>query len=144
MGLVRFQVSGIMGQPRPRFSTINGRVRAYDSASATEYKEQIATACMIACRKKNIKMPIEADGKGFGIKILAAYKCPKSFSKIKERQALADEIKPTKKPDADNIAKIVLDGLNQVMWHDDNQVTRLEIEKTYSNKEYVDIEIKWD
>lgn len=35
----------------------------------------------------------------------------------------------TVKPDADNIAKAVLDGLNGVAWFDDAQVTTLIVEK---------------
>lgn len=143
MGIIRFQVAGLMGQPRPRFSTANNKIRTYDQEKAVNYKEQVAFACILASNKKRIKIPIQATNKGIEVKILAVYKYPQSFSKAKLELAKKDEIKPTKKPDADNIAKIILDGLNNVLWHDDNQVTRLEIEKAYSDKEYVDIEVSW-
>ena len=35
----------------------------------------------------------------------------------------------TKKPDSDNIIKIVLDGLNKVAYHDDAQICKLSFEK---------------
>ena len=144
MEAIWFKIAGLMGQPRPRFSTANGRVRTYDLGSAVSYKEEIKIACMIAGQKKKIKLPIDASDKGIGVKILACYKCPQSFTKSKTEQALTGNVKPTKKPDADNIAKIILDGLNGVMWKDDNQVTRLEIEKAYTDKDpHVIVEVVW-
>ena len=144
MGIIWFKIAGLMGQPRPRFSTANGRVRTYDLDKAVSYKEEIGLACRVAGQKSKIKLPIDASDKGIGVKILACYQCPKSFSKSKTAEALTGNLKPTKKPDADNIAKIVLDGLNGIMWKDDNQVTRLEIEKAYTDKDpYVIIEVAW-
>ena len=44
----------------------------------------------------------------------------------------------------DNIAKIILDGLNGVAYTDDKQVTRLEIEKVYSDTPCVVVYIAED
>ena len=38
---------------------------------------------------------------------------------------------PTKKPDCDNIAKIVMDGLNGVVYYDDKQIVDCFIKKYY-------------
>ena len=38
----------------------------------------------------------------------------------------------TKKPDSDNIIKIILDGLNGVCYHDDAQICRVIFEKKYA------------
>ena len=43
-------------------------------------------------------------------------------------------ILPTKKPDADNIAKAILDALNGLAYYDDAQVVHLEVQKRYSNE----------
>ena len=48
----------------------------------------------------------------------------------------------TKKPDSDNIVKIVLDGLNKVAYHDDSQVCKLSFEKKYSKIPRVEVKIK--
>ena len=45
---------------------------------------------------------------------------------------ITDEIKPTKKPDADNIAKAVCDALNGIAYKDDSQVVDLTVRKYYS------------
>ena len=43
-------------------------------------------------------------------------------------------ILPTKKPDADNIAKAILDALNGLAFYDDAQVVYLQVSKRYSNE----------
>lgn len=50
-------------------------------------------------------------------------------------------IYPTKKPDADNIAKIVLDALNGVAYTDDTQVVNLSVQKRYGEVAEVKVEI---
>lgn len=47
----------------------------------------------------------------------------------------------TKKPDSDNIIKIVLDGLNKVAYHDDAQICKLSFEKKYSEIPRVEVKI---
>ena len=44
---------------------------------------------------------------------------------------LQGNISPTKKPDADNVIKIVLDAMNKFAFKDDTQVTKLDIEKKW-------------
>ena len=46
---------------------------------------------------------------------------PQSWSQKKQRMALAGEIFPTTKPDADNIVKAIGDACNGVVWRDDVQ-----------------------
>ena len=45
---------------------------------------------------------------------------------------LANRILPVKKPDCDNIAKIVLDALNKIAYKDDAQVAELSVKKRYA------------
>ena len=54
-----------------------------------------------------------------------------------------NEIRPTKKPDNDNIAKIILDALNGVAYQDDKQVVSLQVEKYYTEAdEMVTVELQ--
>jgi Holliday junction resolvase RusA-like endonuclease len=48
---------------------------------------------------------------------------------------------PTTKPDADNIAKAVLDALNGILWHDDKQVCQLTIHKVYADRDAIELEV---
>ena len=43
-------------------------------------------------------------------------------------------LNPTKKPDADNIGKVVLDALNGIAYEDDKQVIELRVSKQYSEE----------
>lgn len=49
---------------------------------------------------------------------------------------------PQKKPDIDNIAKLVLDAMNKFAFKDDTQITKLEVEKKYGNEEKIVIKIE--
>jgi Holliday junction resolvase RusA-like endonuclease len=46
------------------------------------------------------------------------------------------------KPDADNIAKIILDALNEVAWDDDAQVVQLSVCKRYDTDPCVIVTIE--
>lgn len=48
---------------------------------------------------------------------------------------------PTKKPDSDNIAKIICDSLNGIAYHDDSQIVELYICKSYSENPKVIVTI---
>ena len=66
--------------------------------------------------------------------ITAYMKIPQSWSKKKIHQALMCEIRPTKKPDFDNLAKFVGDALNGIFWLDDKQIVAALIIKQYSDR----------
>ena len=55
---------------------------------------------------------------------------------------LNNTISPTKKPDIDNIVKIVLDAMNKFAFKDDTQITKLEVEKIYGIEEKLQIMIE--
>lgn len=76
-------------------------------------------------------------------RIIAYYKVPKSYSK-KRVQAIKCGLEyPTKKPDGDNIAKIILDSLNGIAFKDDSQITELTIFKRYTEEiERVEFELE--
>ena len=63
--------------------------------------------------------------------IKAQFEIPKSWTKQRRRR-LRLEILPGK-PDIDNIAKIVLDSFNGVVFEDDAQVYDLKVSKTYGD-----------
>ena len=71
--------------------------------------------------------------------ILACFAIPKSFSKKKQKEALEGTIRPLTKPDADNIAKIICDALNDIAYKDDTQIIELTITKQYASEPKVKI-----
>ena len=66
------------------------------------------------------------------VRIVAYYKVPKSYTK-KRVQAIREGLEyPCKKPDSDNIAKIILDSLNKIAFDDDAQIVELTVLKRYT------------
>lgn len=73
--------------------------------------------------------------------IYAEFPIPKSWSKKKRAAALAGEIRP-KKPDADNIEKIVWDSCNGIIYLDDGQICEWAGNKVYGENPRVEVEFQ--
>jgi len=76
------------------------------------------------------------------VTITACFGVPKSVSKKKRALMLDGHIFPNKKPDIDNIAKIILDALNGIAYKDDTQVIWLVVRKKYDERAHVDVSIE--
>lgn len=127
-------IGSIVGKARPRMNTRTGR--AYTPTKTKLYEYSLRQwFCM---NYPNFK-PIEGRVK---VSIIAYFEVPKSTSKKKEVEMLSNNISPTKKPDIDNIVKIVLDGMNKFAFKDDTQVVELKVKKQYAetSKIYIKIE----
>lgn len=74
--------------------------------------------------------------------ITAYFEVPRSYSKKKTAAALKNEMWPVKKPDADNIAKIICDALNGIAYRDDTQIISLKVLKIYDKGSGVQVNIK--
>ena len=109
------------GKGRPRF-TRNGRV--YTPADTIRYERLVQLAYDEAVGDLIFASPVK-------VVIEAIHKPPKGKSKKVVADMLSGHILPTKKPDADNVAKIILDALNGVAWHDDTQVVEMAVSKHY-------------
>lgn len=110
----------IRGKARPRIC----RGHAFTPKDTVQYEKLVRD-----CYKKQDGRYLEGSIKAL---IIAYYKIPKSYSK-KRVQVIRDGLeKPTKKPDADNIGKIILDSLNGVAYKDDSQIVDIRIIKKYT------------
>lgn len=67
---------------------------------------------------------------------------PKSVSQKRRADMLAGREIPTKKPDADNVLKAVMDALNKVAWGDDAQVAIVGYAKRWALAPSLHIEVK--
>lgn len=115
------------GKGRPRFSTVCGHVKTrtpdqtviYENLVKTEYRNQ-----------SGVRFPDDAM---LDVRVMAYYTIPKSISK-KKRQAMLDhKVRPTKKPDFDNIGKVICDSLNGIAYRDDAQIVDAQVRKFYSD-----------
>lgn len=57
---------------------------------------------------------------------------PNSFSKYMQRNALDGLVLPAKKPDLDNVVKLICDALNGIAYADDKQIVTLIVSKRYA------------
>jgi len=75
------------------------------------------------------------------VRITAYYGIPGSKSGKKKKLMADGIIRPTKKPDIDNICKIICDSLNKIAYHDDSQIVDCQVRKFYSERPRVVVTI---
>ena len=110
---INFTIPGKpQGKGRPRVDTRTGKV--YTPKKTSDYEARVRILYQIAA--KGYVFP---SGVPICIQIMAYYPMAK---KMKADRAGHYSLV---KPDIDNVSKIVLDGLNGVAYHDDNQIAML-------------------
>ena len=123
---IKFKILGKpRGKQRPRMCVRFGKQVTYTPKQTSEYEKLVKASYMAVSKmffKKDI--PLEIDITAF-------------FS-----GKYSDSGWATKKPDSDNIIKIVLDGLNKVAYYDDAQICKIHFEKRYSEIPRVEVKIK--
>lgn len=140
--MIIIKVEGeIVGKGRPRFARRGSFVSTYTPAKTTNY-ENLVRLLYNEQNKDNTSKNKYFDKEPLKLTINAYFDIPLSFSKKKAKQAINGEIYPTKKPDFDNIAKIITDALNKVAYSDDTQIVTCTINKKYSETPFVEIIIK--
>lgn len=130
---IRFTVPGEpKGKARPRIYSQGGKSHAMTPQDTLSYESLVKWVFTNTMEARKLQGEIEA-------KIVAMYPIPKAMTK-KNRQLIDEgKLHPTKKPDLDNVAKIILDSLNKVAFDDDSQVTRLIVEKHFSDNPRVEV-----
>lgn len=123
------------GKERPRYSGKSGTI--YTPNATLQYEKMVATAFKAECH--GFKFP---EGEPLDMRILAYLPVPQSDDAATRLKKLSGEIRPTKKPDWDNIGKIIADALNGVAYHDDAQVVDAQTRKFYSDNPRVEIIIQ--
>lgn len=127
-----------VGKGRPKFSTVNGHAVAYTPKKTANYENLVKLSYKQAFPEEK---PFEKDVQ-LKVSIRAYFSIPKSASKKKHQAMIDGEIRPTKKPDTDNIAKVVCDALNGIAYHDDSQIVELTVSKSYSDNPKVLVRIE--
>lgn len=136
MSSVTFTVPGPpKGKARARTVHTGGRTFSYTPEGTVLYENLVKT-----CFYQTGAHPFNADEE-LKANIIAYYPIAKSTGKKKRQQMLAGLIRPTKKPDLDNVIKSILDALNKVAYHDDTQIVSLSVEKFYSDSPRVEVAI---
>lgn len=124
----------ITGKQRPRMNTRTGR--AYTPTKTKSYEYLVRQMFIY---KYPQFVPIEGRVK---LTVIAYFELPNKRSKKKEIQMLENIISPTKKPDWDNIGKIISDALNKFAFKDDSQISEAIIIKKYAKTPKVVVKVE--
>jgi Holliday junction resolvase RusA-like endonuclease len=117
--MITFEIPGKpFAKQRPR-ATRQGRV--YTPKETVSFERIVGQIAM-----QHFPKPLE---NAVSVTIRATFEPPKSWSKRKTAEYLN---RPhTQRPDLDNCAKAILDGLNRVAWGDDGQVSEINVRKVW-------------
>ena len=133
--IYEFEVPGkVIGKGRPRLNTYTGIV--YTPNKTKDYETLVEQYFLLKYPKFKI-----LEGR-IKVSIVAYFSIPKATKKSDINEMLDNNISPTKKPDIDNIVKVVLDSMNKFAFKDDNLITKLEVEKKYSLEDKIYIKIE--
>ena len=121
-------------QARPRATRMGRGIRLYDPKKVSVYKKQLAMMCKFQYKQEPLTGPLKVELKFFR-------HVQSSISKKERELRLSGSHRPVVKPDTDNYIKSTLDGLNGLLWEDDNQIVDLIAHKYYSDNPRVEIEV---
>lgn len=148
---VEFTIEGSpVGKARPRVT----RTGTFNPPKSDQYEKLVRYTAI-----NSFNGCFELD-EPLDVKIVAYFGIPKSWSKKRRALCLANKELPIKMPDADNIGKIIMDGMNpkkklnrqlkkmveviRGVYKDDRQVTKLLVVKRYAERPRVEVRIKKD
>jgi len=135
--MIRFTVPGNpvgKGRARTCSSKFTGKVHSFTPGKTVSYENLVKILATEASAQYYASEPLT-------LCVTAYYEIPKSTSKKNVALMLAGNMRPIKKPDLDNIIKIVADALNGVCYHDDSQFVVVIAEKYYAEIARVEVEI---
>lgn len=119
--MVSFIIKGIPRvKKRPVFSTRGGSVRIYTPKSTATFENLVKIKA-----EEQFKHPLDGS-----IILAIRFYLPRPQRLIWKKKPMP-EIYSNKRPDIDNLAKSVIDGLNGVAFKDDGQIADLHITKKF-------------
>ena len=124
-------------QARPRATRMGKGIRLYDPKKVTVFKRQLGMLAKQQMLDRGLEPfdgPLEVCME-FHRPVLA------SISKKERSRRLSGVHRPTVKPDLSNYIKALEDGLNGIIWVDDNRIVQIVAEKKYSDRPHIVIDV---
>ncbi len=125
----------IPGPPVAKQRPRSGRGRMYTPKETVNYETYVRELWVIAYHNFT---PIQG---AVRINLYVYLGIPQSASKKRQAQMLSGEIGAAKKPDLDNVEKIICDALQGLAYLDDKQIVEVHSFKAFSDTPRVEIEI---
>jgi Holliday junction resolvase RusA-like endonuclease len=114
-------------ETKNRIAIVNGR--HVKIKKARDYEKEIRNQSSYMCKKQKLFKPLK---NSLEAEINIRLQRPKS---VKRKY-------PCVRPDLDNYIKPILDGMNKVVYVDDGQICRININKKYADRNYIVVKIK--
>lgn len=139
-----FRVAGeVKGEPRPRATRQGGFTRVYSDRKVDPWRERVREAVLATGRLQDGGPPLFPHPMPLHVSIAVSMARPQSHFRQSGGET-SDVLKgsapawPTKKPDLDNVAKLLMDGMQQSrlgvpVYQDDSQVVSLTIRKHWAS-----------
>jgi len=136
MNIIKFEIPGEpQGKRRARFVRAGHFIKSYADPKSVSFETFVREMFCLAYPQF---VPLEGQ---LAVEIRAFCGMPNSVSKKKRVLMENGELRPAKKPEVDNIAKVILDALTGLGFRNDSQVTRLLVDKLYSDRPRVEVEV---
>lgn len=116
---MRIQIDG------PPIPYARPRVTKFATFDPRSSEKKRVKAEMLSKRPEKLEGPLR-------INLIFNIYIPKSASKKKQLEMEEGVLKPTKKPDLDNLVKFILDCSNGILFHDDSHILEITASKRYS------------
>lgn len=126
----------VLGEPKGKARARVTRFGTYTPEATIMYENLVKTEYRRQCADYRF-----SDNQPLSLKVTAEFGIPSGTSKTKRAHMMNGSIRPIKRPDWDNIGKIVSDALNKVAYRDDSQVVECLVSKHYSDHPKVSVTI---
>lgn len=137
MKKVEFIIAGEpRGKGRPRVVSRGKFTKAYTPQETASYENLVKVEYELQTGRYKF-----SDGTFIEMRIEAYYPIPKSASKKRRSMMVSGELRPIKKPDSDNVIKIIADSLNGIAYRDDTQIATVKCYKFYSDDPCVKVSL---
>lgn len=141
----------VFGEPvalgRVRAANVGGHIRTYTPAKSAEEKAAVRAIAQQAMVEQCWKMP--SVDMPIKVELTIKCKCPLAKAKWLHTAAAKGIVVPLTKPDVDNVLKLYLDAMNEVVFPDDKQVYQIVVSKQYLSEQdleqglgpYIEVEV---
>lgn len=124
-------------QARPRATRMGKGIRLYDPKKVTVFKRKLG---MLA-KQQMLDRGLEPYDGPLEVCMVFYRPVQASLSQKERARRLSGVHRPTVKPDLSNYIKALEDGLNGILWVDDNRIVQIVAEKKYSDRPRIVIEV---
>lgn len=133
--------------PRARHASRNGYVSSYYTKETKEHFDEYQNAILNALSEQStysVDELLKASEKGNTVRIVCCFymPIPKSLSKKKSEKLECSW--HDKKPDLDNLVKMILDRSSGILFQDDNNIAKITATKKYSKFPKIELCVEYE